>query len=212
MTEPVQHESRVRLDRKEGRAAERIALVGLALILVAIVKPWGGPAAAPSAVAPPPDRQPVAVEPTPAGPVVDPACSSGRWPIEADERWAGQVVRTWLLTDAVTADGPADPRIRFVVVAAQQVVSLGYCPPYDDDVRPNDALSIYRLSPLPIVVPTVPIRMSHEANADANLLFRPAAPAGASSPSGASSAPGPGSSLPAGPPTWPAGRYVLLVE
>ena len=202
MTEPVQHESHARIDHRVGRRAERIALVGGILLLIAIVKPWGQPAAAPEPARP--ARPAATTAAATAGRVAEPPCLGLRWVIEADERWPGEVVRTWVLTDPVEATGPNDPAIRFVTVAAQQVLSLGYCPSIQDDAGPNSKVTVYRLDPTPghLVVPnivaTVPHQMPSEAEAAANVLYRLAPRLDSSPPPDAAS--------------WPTGRYVLRVD
>jgi len=197
MTEPVQHESHARLDHRQGRTAERIAVVGAVLLLVAIVKPWGQPAATPEPARPARPAATGAVA-TDAGPVAEPPCVSKHWLIEADERWGHDLVRTWVLTDAVEATGPLDPAIRFVPVAAHQVLSLGYCPSVDDEAGLHTKVTVYRLDPTLGIVAIVPYQMPREADAAANVLYRLAPrAAGSQSPDAVS---------------WPTGRYVLRVD
>jgi hypothetical protein len=195
MTEPVFHESRVRLGHEPGRTPERIVIVGLVLLVLLVVKPWGPTpeqATAPGPVA--------SVAPTPE--ILrysDLPCSGRMWLIEADTRWAGQSVRSWILTDAVEATGPTDRSIRFVVVAAQQVLAVGYCPAYRDDQRPHSKLTIFRLLPTVALVPTRTVRVEREAEASANDLL---APAPLPVPSGQAG----------GTPGWQPGRYVMHIE
>jgi hypothetical protein len=194
MTEPEFHETRVRLGHEPGRTPERLVIVALVLLGLLVVKPWGPtpePATAPGPAA--------SVAPTPEVLFNDLPCSGHMWLVEADTRWAGQVVRSWILTDASTATGPTDPGIEFVVVAAQQVLSIGYCPAYRDDSRPHDTVTIYRLAPTVAEVPTEPVRVPKEADAAANDLFAPRATPG---PSGAAG----------GPISWGPGRYVMRIQ
>jgi len=106
---------------------------------------------------------------------------------------------SWILTDASQATGPTDPKIEFVVVAAQQVLAIGYCPAYRDDSRPHDNVTIYRLAPTVAVVPTELVRVPKEADAAANDLFAPRTTPG---PSGAGD----------GQITWGTGRYVMRIQ
>jgi hypothetical protein len=195
MTEPEFHESRVALVHGRGRGAERLAVAGLVLLALLVLKPWG---ATPN----------VATAPTPAATVTptrdsqyadNVACAGRMWLIEAETRWAGDIVRSWILTDGAQATGPTDPRIKFVVVAAQQVIALGYCPAHPDDSRPHDTVTIYRLAPSVTEVAIERIRVAREPDAAANDLFAPVATPGRSGNAGAQ-------------PSWGPGRYVIRVE
>jgi hypothetical protein len=195
MTEPVFHESRASIGHEPGRTPERLVVVGLVLLLVLVIKPWGQ--------TPEPATGPGPAVHVAATPEIltfsDLPCSGHMWLIEADTRWAGQTVRSWMLTDAVEATGPTDPSIRFVVVAAQQVLSVGYCPPYHDDQRPHSNLAIFRLQPTVQLVQTRTVRVEREAEASANDLLAPV--------------PVPVASGQArGIPGWQPGRYVMHVE
>ena len=199
MTEPAVHESHASIGHP-GRTPERLVIVGLILLVLLLVKPWGAPPEQGTAPGPGPSPSPVAIRPVTTEPrsSAEMPCTGLRWLVEADTRWAGRVVRSWILTDAVQATGPTDPAIKFVVVAAQQVVSIGYCPSHGDDNRPHDRLTIYRLDPtLSTVAATmVPPR---DADAAANELFAPV------------TTPGP-SGQPPSVGTWQAGRYVIRID
>lgn len=181
-----------------GLRAERLATLALVLIIVAIIKPWG-PGSPPAAVIRPSETALATAVPTVGPLLADLPCVGGRWSVEADERWVETVLRTWVLTDAVEATGPTDPAIRFVTVAAQQVISLGYCAAFGDDAGLKPTVTFFRLTPYPMIVPTTTFRMAPEAEAAANVLFRPAA------------IPKP-SALVVEPMTWPAGRYVMRID
>ncbi len=194
MSEPVFHESHARLGHEPGRTPERLVIVALVLLLLLIVKPWGPTPEA--ATGPGPILN---VAPTPEILSFNELPCSGRtWLIEADLRWAGQTVRSWTLTDAALASGPTDPRIKFVPVAAQQVLAIGYCPAYRDDSRPHDQVTIYRLAPTVAVVPTDLVRIPREADAAANDLFAPVATPGVSGESKQIN--------------WGPGRYVMRIQ
>ena len=195
MTEEGFHESRVSIGHEPGRTPERLVVVAVVLLLLLVIKPWGPTpevASAPGPVA--------SVAPTEEVRSFNELPCAGRmWLVEADTRWAGQVVRSWILTDAAEATGPTDPRIRFVVVAAQQVLAIGYCPAYRDDSRPHDTVTIYRLAPTVGEVPTELVRVPKEADAAANDLFAPRATPDAS-----------GSATK--PISWGPGRYVMRIQ
>jgi len=194
-TEPVFHESHVSIGHGPGRTPERLVIVGLVLLVLLVIKPWGPtpePATAPRPVASvAPTEKPLSYAERP--------CTAGMWLVEADTRWAGQIVRSWILTDAVEATGPSDPAIRFVVVAAQEVLAIGYCPSYYDDTRPHDRLTIYRLDPTVSTVITTPVQVPREADAAQNELFAPMA------------SPGPSGQAPSVA-SWAAGRYVIRID
>jgi hypothetical protein len=194
MSEPEFHESRASLGHEGGRGPERLVVAGLILLVLLVLKPWGATpevATAPGPVA--------SVAPTPEPLTFNELPCAGRmWLVEADTRWAGEVVRTWMLTDAAQATSPMDSRIKFVIVAAQQVLSIGYCPAYRDDTRPHDTVTIYRLAPSVSVVQTALVRVPQEADAAANDLFAPV------------STPGPSGSA-AKPISWGPGRYVIRI-
>jgi len=195
MSEPAFHESRASLGHEPGRTPERLVIAGVILLVLLVVKPWGPTPEV--ATAPGPVASAAATPDTPL--YNELPCAGLMWLIEADTRWGGEVVRTWMLTDAVQATGPTDPSIKFVVVAAQQVLSIGYCPAYRDDARPHDTVTIYRLGPTVAVVRTELVRLPRQADAAANDLFAPVSTPGPSAAAGK-------------PPSWAAGRYVLRIE
>jgi len=194
-TEPVFHESHVSIGHGPGRTPERLVIVGLVLLVLLVIKPWG-PTPEPATALRPvasvaPTEKPLSYAERP--------CTAGMWLVEADTRWAGQIVRSWILTDAVEATGPSDPAIRFVVVAAQEVLAIGYCPSYYDDTRPHDRLTIYRLDPSVSTVITTPVQVPREADAAHNELFAPMA------------TPGPSGQAPSVA-AWTSGRYVIRID
>jgi hypothetical protein len=195
MSEPEFHESRTSLGHEPGRTPERLIIAAVILLVLFIVKPWGPTpevATAPGPVA--------SVAPTPETVRFnDLPCSGRMWLVEADTRWAGEVSRSWILTDAAQATSPTDPRIQFVVVAAQQVLSIGYCPAYRDDARPHDTVTIYRLAPTVSLVQTEQVRVPKEADAAANDLFAPISIPRPSDDGGK-------------PISWGPGRYVIRIQ
>ena len=194
MSEPEFHESRASMGHEPGRGPERLVVAGLILLVLLVVKPWGATpevATAPGPVASvAPTQEPVRFNELP--------CAGRMWLVEADTRWGGEVVRSWMLTDAAQATSPMDSRIKFVIVAAQQVLSIGYCPAYHDDTRPHESVTIYRLAPTVSVVPTELVRVPKEADAAANDLFAPV------------STPGPSGI--ARQVSWGPGRYVIRIQ
>ena len=197
MTEKVAHETHVRIGREPGRGGERVALVAVVLVLIAMVKPWGP---GPPAETPAPRQPQVApTEPVSRG---DHPCTGRRWLIQVDKRLADRKVRSWIPADEVDASGPTDPTIAFVTVASPQVMALGYCPALDDDAPPGTRLTIYRLGPPIELVLADPVPLPESAGPE-NVLFRPAATDRAPTRSGATPAPQEG---------WESGRYVLRID
>jgi hypothetical protein len=202
VTEPVLHESHISIGHEPGRTPERLVIVGLVLLVLLIIKPWAAPpqqATAPgpvASVAATPEPR-VTATPVPGSSAALP-CAGGMGMVEADTRWAGQNVRSWILTDAVQATGPTDPSIGFVVLAAEQVLAIGYCPSSFDDNRPYDQLTIYGLDPSPSTIVTTSVPASR-GDAAANELFAPMTTPG---PSGQAPSVG----------TWAAGRYVIRID
>jgi hypothetical protein len=203
MTEPVMHEAHVRIGREPGRGGERMALVISVLVLIAILKPWGTPPAAePIAPREPSNPGQSSVTPTEPVRVADHACNNLNWLIQVDMLWPRRLVRSWILTDAVVASGPTDPRIHFVTVASPEVRALGYCPARSDEVPPGTRPTFYRLGPPVELVATDSVTPPKSAEGPDNVLYRPAAASSSPSPSGASPA----------PITWAGGRYVMRID
>jgi hypothetical protein len=114
-----------------------------ALILVAIVKPWG--IGEPAAVVP--ARQAIVPTTVPtAVPTIDlsanglaaPIClGTGGWRVASLEAWRTQDVRVWrAIEPVVDATGPLDPTIPSVPIVAVRLVALGWCAPAYGDGRP----------------------------------------------------------------------------
>lgn len=195
MTEPESHESHASLGHKGGRTPEQLIIAALVLLILLVVKPWGTTpevATAPGSAA---TAAPLtAAAPKPA----ELPCTGQAWLIEADTRWAGQVVRSWILADAVEATGPTDPAITLVVVAGQQVPAIGYCSPHRNESRARDRVTIYRLGSPVTEMRAQSVPSLREANTNGNGLF---APVPMARPTEWGAAEG-----------WTAGRYVLRVD
>jgi hypothetical protein len=191
---PTTHEARVLIGREPGRHAERVGIVGLGLVLLAFLKPWTLVSGPEPSRPPPPPRAGVVIT---AAPIEAKACIGQWWSIEVDEESGGPVARAWVLTHAVEAMGPLDTRIRFVTVAAREVVGLGICPP-SNDAPIGASATFFRLDPTPRAFGTTSVLMAPEPEVPANTLYRPSATSGTGTPSPQAS--------------WPAGRYVIRVD
>ena len=199
MTEPVMHETRVRIGHDPGRRAERIALVVSVLVLIAVLKPWGStPVAEPLA----PPQQSMVAPTEPVRLVDDHPCNNRSWLIQVDMLWPRRLVRSWILTDAVAASGPTDPRIQFVTIASPEVRALGYCAARSDDVPADTRPTIYSLGPPVEIVATDRVNVAKSADEPDNFLYRPAAANRSPAPSGS----GPARS------SWEGGRYVMRID
>ena len=191
--------------RTAGRVVLRLVWIVVALIGVALVKPWGAPPSSP----PVPPR-PVAVAtpevtPTPRpGTEMDVVASfclepSG-WRVYSAEHWGGQRVRSWTAVTPVTsATGPTDPRIPLIPVVSQAVLAIGFCSPVvGPEAPPATAMDqIYQLK-------TATVGGKRVVRADAVSPTR-IAPAERASYLGAAYGPLSGSS-------WTDGVYIVRIE
>jgi hypothetical protein len=118
-------------------AVRRLVVATLAVLLLAIIKPWGAPAADPqtaarSTAAPPPRDERRTAPPTPSRGsrvAIDYCFEPGSWRVATVERWGEQVVRVWRAVDPVAATVPTDPGIPVSPVFADAVPEIGFCAP-----------------------------------------------------------------------------------
>lgn len=120
-----------------------------ALILIAIVKPWG--IGEPAVLTP--ERQAISptITPTPV-PTIDQSADGlaasiclgpGSWRIVSLETWRTQDVRVWrAIEPVVDASGPLDPTIPSVPIVAVTLSALGWCAPAYGDGRPVGPASV----------------------------------------------------------------------
>ena len=194
MADEGPREVHVRIEHREGRQAVRLVWLAAALIFVAMIKPW--PQAAPAhETSAPVVRATPAVTVAPEIIAAEP-CTGSWWSVEVDEAAAGPIARVWVLTDAVEAVGPLDARIRFVTIASQEVIGLGFCPPFHD-VPAGGSATFFRLDPGPSPFKTTAVSMPRADEIRANTLYRPS--------------PDPGAAA-SGQEGWPAGRYVMRID
>jgi hypothetical protein len=115
------------------------ALLVLAFVVVAIAKPWGpeptppggaGPSIRPSASATPRHSAGTGRTDGAFDEILAHCLDPQGWRVFAWERWSNRTVRSWKsLVPIVHARGPGDSRIPVTVVAAAEVLALGYCAP-----------------------------------------------------------------------------------
>jgi hypothetical protein len=187
--EPV----RVAPSRTE-RSVLRLVWIVVALITLALFKPWGTGSKAPpgGAFVPATTYQPASPTPRPSTPldaVASFCLEPSGWRVYSVEHFADQRVRSWTaVTPATSATGPTDPRIPVIPVVSQAVLALGFCSPvFEPDRPPADAIArLYRLASVTIggqkVVRAAPITPPRiEPPGDASALGAVYAPVGGTS-------------------------------
>ena len=197
------------------RGPRNWTVVVIAMLVLAILKPWGGgdsgrdarsqaaPAAPPLIAGP---------SPTPdlsADGLAEPLClGPGAWLVASVEQWRTHPVRVWKVIEPITnATGPANPLIPSVPVAAYSVPALGWCAPVWGPLRPVGPATVraWRIAngpPLPIELRQVaPVSLTTPLGA----LYGPPGGCAPACPS-----PAPGASP--GPASWLPGRYVFRYE
>jgi hypothetical protein len=118
-----------------GRPALNLVMIVVALVTLAVLKPWGE--AGLHAIAPPQrpsiDREPTPI-PTPdtsTRGLAEPICLGPiTWRVTSLERWRTQGVRVWQAVDPIAGvTDPIDPRVPSVLAAAFDITALGWCAP-----------------------------------------------------------------------------------
>lgn len=181
----------------EPRRLELAVGVLAAIVVIAIVKPWGPgtpvPAAQPAAGTPPASFGSTRSS-APETPATAPSsyCEyAGGWRIASIERSSDSEWRAWKAIDpAVGVRRPVDPAIPFVEVIATSVLAVGYCAPSSGPDSPDLGASMVAWRLLegkaePLAVRELGSGMSTILGA----LFKPPDASG----------------------SWPAGRYVFRV-
>lgn len=207
-----------------GRGFTAAGVVVAALLLLAIVKPWGwgtGPSRSAAARAAP---SPTTAGPSPipdlspAGLAAKTCLGTGAWRVATLETWrltgpAGsktQEVRVWLALNPAVAAGADDPSIPLVNVAAMEVDALGWCAPVTGPDAPAGPMVVnaFRLD---------------DGGALAEISLRRIAPTGGVTPfaalyqdAGDCGPPSGRSCVDSGPrlrgATWPAGQYLFRLQ
>ncbi len=189
-----------------------VGLVAAAgLVAVAILKPWGGSDAVPSAVESSGLTSPTESAAAPATPIraAAPAKTPAQlaayschgtqvWMVFSLGRRGDQLYNVWSVTDAV-AVASADPEtISYTPIYSTQLLGFGYCAPDADDLRPTaaDAVTIWQVDTDGRSLVAMPASsLERDLRPDFGALMKP-------------SPPGAGGS---GQPGWPAGRYLIRV-
>lgn len=125
---------RVQPARSGTRLQAAVSLVA-ALVMIAMVKPWGG--GAPTIptfrtdILTVVETTPTPTEDRSAKGLAAPVClGAGAWQVASLESWRGRAVRVWRAIEPIAvATGPEDATIPSVPVAADTLAGLGWCAP-----------------------------------------------------------------------------------
>lgn len=203
--------------RPGGRSPGPVAVLLAAVVVVALVKPWGGEERAAGPASPAlaaPTARAASTRPPPATPPAEAAIREhcldpGGWRVFAHEGTGEGTIRSWKsVVPAAGVRTPADPTIPIVPVGAPELEGLGYCAPWRGSERPprDVTLQVWRIaatgdaSPLDVVrlVPAAPTLLG-------GLYVPPATQSPAVA--GTSARPSPGAAA-----AWPDGRYVFALR
>jgi hypothetical protein len=180
-----------------GAAAWRVVGAAVALLAVAVLKPWGAtPVASPKQPSSTPAPVIVAVDsatsaPGPTAGPGDIVCGTSGWRVVSINRLADWTVRTWMPAVPVPAAGPADPTIPTIELDPG-AIAVGICGPGDTQAGVGSSrlvIGAWRGDGLALQALAVSTGQAGSLPAEVARLYAPA----------------PGSSG-AG---WPAGRFVL---
>ncbi len=199
------------------RTGNRGLLVGAtviaAIVVLAVLKPWGDPGGSGEATGPDlASGGPGGVVATP-GPTPTPTATppgydapggqcfpDSDWRVFTIETNADRPLRTWLSIEPGAAASPRDQAIPFVTVVTDRVLALGFCIGSGPDgpaplagVRAWALAAASRSPAVPIVLDPLEAYMPHEPNLGA--VYRP--PPGSTDSAGAA---------------WSPGRYVFAVR
>jgi hypothetical protein len=202
-TEPFRFEARI----AGGRSPWPVAGFVIALVVLAVAKPWAPDRPAGSSRVTATDRpaSPASPSTVPARPspsngveaVAGICLEPGSWRTTTIEMWHDQTVRVWRALDPSEASGPTDPTIPMVPAVGTSVPAIGYCAPGVGTDVPAGALDVDA--------------WSVAAGRASPLALRQVDPVGIVSPFGAlygpPGRPGPGGGAPSA--TWPDGVVVF---
>ena len=198
-------EAQVVMPRGDSRRPLLGAIVVAALLVLAVLKPWGGPSDASRAVASDTPTATLAGEaatspgPATTRPATPPAfgapggqCYPGAdWRVFAIEMRTGRFVQHWLSIEPGAAQSPRDSAVPLVSIVTDSVLALGFCVGSGpDDRRPLVGARAWALAPegpaVPVALAPLIAFMPRQGNLGA--VYRP--PAGSSTEAGAGWSPG----------------------
>lgn len=188
------------------------AIVIAALLVLAVLKPWGGPGDASRVVeSDEPSAGPAGVAAASPGPAATPSatqpgydapggqCYPGTgWRLFAIEMNTGRRLRAWLSIEPGAAGSPLDPAVPFVRIVSDRLLALGFCVGSGrDGPGPLVGARAWTLAPggpaFPVALAPLVEYMPRQPNLGA--VYRP-----------------PAASLDAADAGWSPGRYVFAVR
>jgi hypothetical protein len=187
-------------------------IVVVAILALAVLKPWGAPgdsgqAADAGLASSAPADAPASPVPTPSATPPGLGVPSGQcfpgtdWRVYALQVDEGRLLQHWLSIEPVSAADPRDPAVPFVGVVTDRLLALGFCVGSRPDGLPSltgvRAWALRGGPAVPIVLDPLVAYMPHEP--DLGAVFRP--PTASPAPSSAAVAV-----------AWPPGRYVFAVR
>lgn len=190
----------------------RAAILGIVMIGITLVRPWGD-GTAPATVVDGPAHRDGDRDLALAGPVSTPtvapslatdqiACSPSTWQVVSLDHLGSWTVRSWMPASAVRAAGPLDPSIRTITIDSPDILALGACSPPIVDATgsavpggPALVVRAWRIEASAARPVALTVRREERTPGVAT-LYRPSGAA-----AGAASARA----------SWPAGRFVLEV-
>jgi hypothetical protein len=134
--------------------------VAVAVVAVAVVKPWVSTTPAEQALAPSPSPHAVARPPviegeqtaslapeTPRQMAARHCHNTTAWRVFSYQRRGDRILNVWTAATPVAAGGADSAALTFTPIFADQLMGFGYCAPVDDELQPDadDVVSIWRV-------------------------------------------------------------------
>jgi hypothetical protein len=168
------------------------AAVAVAIVAVAVVKPWGSttptgqsqaPSPSPGTLARPPliDVGPIAslAPETPRQMAARHCHNTTAWRVFSYQRRGDRILNVWTAAEPVAARGADPVALTFTPIFADQLMGFGYCAPSADELQPDedDVVTIWRVGPDGRSTKPVPaVSIAPELRADFGALMGPGAP------------------------------------
>lgn len=187
------------------RTLRRIVLIVAGVIVVAMVKPWGGQKEeAVGRPYVPPLAAMATAQPRASDDPLEAIChESPSWRVASVGLFVDRAMREWGFITPVVAEGPTDPAIPFVVFAYTSVEALGYCAPVRQQPPADLEVRVYRLDGGVSGTRVSVLREARTPSTSVAGLFSVADPP--MGPSASAGVVGPD-------PSWPPGRYAFVLH